>query len=200
MVKIGLIGAPGSGKSTFASMLLAELRKQGFKDAGMCFEAATDWLRIRGSIDGLADQRTISEIQREREADNESLKRFPLICDSMLGMGPIYAAYALDHKLYEKEPEEGDAEDYIEEWGGDDPTYTYVICTPLPDEEDKSNDTRIHNNLQALDIELRCAAYVKQLKGPTVLYADKDLKRRQADVEAFVALLKENKDGPKEQT
>ena len=89
-MRIGLVGAPGSGKTTLAARLFAQLKESGFNDAILVQEYAREYVAQARGLPALKAQIEITNRQFGREI--EALYFSPVVCDSCLWLGGIYAA------------------------------------------------------------------------------------------------------------
>ena len=180
MIKIGIVGAPGSGKTTLGARLYAELLEQGVNSAGYVQEYAKEYLGAIGAIDQ-AGQEVITETQMELEQDAVYANFNPIICDSAIWLGAIYAAYTGSSRGVYIAAATLPANN----------KYTHLIYTPLFDTADKTDQFRIHNHDQAVVLDTMIREYLYNDTGEAhIIEAPKDLSKRQAFIEEFVDQIK----------
>jgi len=157
--KIGMVGAPGSGKTTFAAMLYAELLKRGKNSSRLVMEKAAEHLGFGGRIATIPEQMKVTYDQIEAEAYADNCNFSPLICDGACFMGEVYMDY-----MRRKHPE-------FDLW--DTPLvgmtslnkfyaimndcksqYDLIIYCPLINVGDQTNDHRIHNEHESKMLEI----------------------------------------------
>ena len=143
-MKIGLVGAPGSGKTTLGAMLYTEFLTAGFEGAYLVHEYAKEWLARGNGFDEFMDQYVVSQHQLEREARVDETTFSPVICDSCVWLGGLYAKL----RPLERTPT---VQEYLDKVEAN--TYDVTIFVPLPDKEDHLTQYRVHDNAQALHIQ-----------------------------------------------
>lgn len=166
-MKIGLVGAPGSGKTTLGAMLYAELLSAGVEGAYLIHEYAKEWLALGNEFKTFMDQFVVSNQQIHREELASRTSFTPIICDSAVWLGGVYA------KLGSPEMTSG-VKEYLHRVQEN--TYDITIFIPLPDLKDQTSEYRVHNPEQALHIENLIKEELKFKRG--VIDAPKAFKDR----------------------
>ena len=152
---IGICGAPGSGKSTLAARLYAELMELGINGSRLVTEFAVEFLGQGNKID-TRTQRIISITQEDREQYSIDSKFNPIICDSCIWMGAVYAEVG-----WGETPKDLDREMVNGLYHRTLNRYDLTIYVPLFDVVDKTNTFRIHNAEQSKIVD---AAIQQKLK------------------------------------
>jgi adenylate kinase family enzyme len=179
-MKIGIVGAPGSGKSTLAARLYATLRESGFENSFLVQEYAREWVANMQRLPTFDQQRAITNRQYGREMIADSVNRFsPIVCDSCLWLGPIYAQFGKLASFAEIEK--------YRNWTKEIP-YDVTIMVPLFDLNDHTSNSRKHDNSAAIDIQTMIVNYIDS-NVSNVVNAPKALADRQAFIEDFVKRL-----------
>lgn len=156
-MKIGIVGAPSAGKSCFSASLFSELLIQGAKSASIVTEYAQEYIGRHKKLD-LMDQYVVSKNQILREQNIEDCGFNPIVCDSAIWMGSIYAEFSYnnlpihhkrnwDYKTSRKNTVEM-CDSYLTNH------YDMVVYVPLI-EHSSSQETahRIHNNKDSIIID-----------------------------------------------
>ena len=155
-MKIAVIGAPNSGKSTLAARIYAELLEQGCSGAYLVHEEAKAWLGAGKTIDTFFDQREISEKQFEREQYAVKCGFTHLVCDSHGILGQVILNWRL--QKFGKHEDEKDIPNFDREilkytnWVNSQ-KYDMTIYVPLFSKEDGVNQFRIHDHAQSEEID-----------------------------------------------
>lgn len=95
-MRIGLCGAPGSGKTVLGTMLYLTALSKGFPKTFLVHEYAQERIVSGKTISTIEEQVTTTFVQFGRERDAPSGFN-NIICDSALFLGEIYMEY---NKLY----------------------------------------------------------------------------------------------------
>lgn len=163
--KIGMVGAPASGKSTFAAMLYAELLKRGINSSRLVMEKAAEHLGQGGKIDTVADQIHVSHLQMLSQLHTEKSGFTPIICDGAIFMGEAYMNDKLE-KFPNVDREETfcnltTVNKYMEVMNEYKFMYDIIVYCPLPSEDNKTNKFRIHDGFESkkLATEMRKMLY-----------------------------------------
>lgn len=167
-MRIGIAGAPGSGKTTFAALLYTELLAQGNQGAFLIHEYAKEWLANGNELKTFMDQIHVSNEQISRELKASKSTFSPIICDSCIWLGGIYTSL-MDY------PQTSLVKSLITNVETFD--YDMTIFIPLPDSEDKLSKFRIHNAKQSEHIE-DLILDICSNKGKNVWYAPSKLEDR----------------------
>jgi hypothetical protein len=180
-MRIGLCGAPLSGKTTLGAMLYTEFLKQGVEGAYLIDEYAKHHLAMGLPIKTEHDQRTISNRQMNREDFFEGAAFNPFICDSCVWLGKVY----MDLNGWNSD------EVYLKEM--DSHTYDVTIYIPLQDVTGETSEFRVHDGMQSA----RIAYLIEQelLTKSGVIYAPVNYKDRDEWVKQFVKQWKEQSSG-----
>jgi nicotinamide riboside kinase len=90
-MRVALVGAPGSGKSTVAAETMAELREQGYP-VEFVSEFAREFICANGGIDNEYQQVFMASEQRRREETMALKSNLIVISDSSYLMNHVYAS------------------------------------------------------------------------------------------------------------
>lgn len=152
-IKIGFVGAPGSGKTTLAAQMYSDLLKYGCATARLVPEFAQEFLGAGETINQ-ETQPLITLEQTNREIAASSAKFSPLVCDSAIWLGAIYAEYSANVNNLERTKE---FEEYLEATYASHANYDYIVYVPLFDNTSKTNAHRIHDeeSAKAIDVMIR---------------------------------------------
>ena len=173
--KIGIVGAPSSGKSVLACRLTAELMERGIHGARLVTEYAIEHLGMGNTIARLADQENISSRQISEERYASKCNFNPLICDSAIWIGKVYIL----HKAVKNTKQNQEFVDaYLEKMDKYKDQYDMTIFVPLFSKKAELNTFRIHDNTQAIDLDKIIREELKTIKN--VMKAPKLLKDREA--------------------
>ena len=142
--KIGIVGAPGAGKTAFGAALYAELLIRGVEGAFLIPEYAKEHLANGKTLRTFLDQFTVTNEQILREQQYEKTLFSPIICDTCVWLGGIYA------KLMGLRRHTQLDEYFIRL---DSVDYDLTIFVPLPNTDDHTSQYRIHDAKQSLDIQ-----------------------------------------------
>ncbi len=155
-IKIGFVGAPGSGKTTLAASLYAELLKRGVSTARLVPEAAQEHIGSGKEINIQTQQEiTLEQINRELKA--ESCGFDVLVCDSAAWLGSLYMRYNLATNNI---PPTKALDYYMDEGDGLYHTYDYMIYVPLFVESSQISKHRIHDYSQSEHIDALINQYL----------------------------------------
>lgn len=183
--KIAICGAPGSGKTTFAARLYADLLESGVSSTKLITEYAQDYLGKGLKIDTIKDQQYITQQQYEREQYAANHSYSPLICDSPIWIGAVYLQYN-----YNKNPI--NTEEFLPVYSSCIETYNdydTTIYVPMFDTvNSRLNRHRIHDVQQALTIDTMIYDVVK--KCSNVYTVSEKLSERHDDVKRIIDSLK----------
>lgn len=166
-MRIGLVGAPSSGKSSLAAMLYAELLIAGVEGAYLIQEYAKEWLASGNKFESVLDQMIVSNRQIHREDQISKTSFTHLVCDSCIWLGGIYANMG--------SPEQTPAvKEYLNTVNSF--NYDVTIFVPMPDTNDHVSEFRVHNGQQSLHVQNLILEELKSKKG--VIDAPKNFKDR----------------------
>jgi len=167
-MKIGLIGAPQSGKTTLGAMLYAEFLREGSEGAYLIPEYAKYWIASGHTIRDCGEQEHVGHSQMCQETAIMQTTFSPIICDSVLFLGKIYAKHAgyctnAEFSSYIKEVEKF--------------KYDVIIHTPLVFASNEKCEFRIHDARESLHIASLIEEELKQhknvIRAPNV-FEDRD--------------------------
>lgn len=181
-MRIAVVGAPGSGKSTFSARLYAELLERGVVSARLVTEYAQEWLGQGNQID-FSGQKTITKNQIDRENYTENCGFSPIICDSGIWLGSIYREYWLENNSIGLGWPRTDIE-YIHKTMEYIKNYEITIYVPLFKKDDQINEFRIHDGLESKEIDKKI---LEKLDGRRIQY--QKVPRKIADREHFVKIV-----------
>lgn len=159
-MRIAVIGAPGSGKTTFSARLYAELLERGLNSTRLVTEYAQEWLGQDKEID-FVGQKNITKYQNEREEYTESCGFSPIVCDSAIWLGAVYREYWLENNSNSRRYSDNDMEYMIttmKHINKYDMTF-YVPMWTKCSELVELSEFRIHDNSESSVIDkkiLRC--------------------------------------------
>lgn len=160
--KIGIVGAPGAGKTTFAAKLYAKLLEEGVPSTRLVSEYAQEVLGRNEKIDP-QNQVNITSTQMMREHYIQSCNFNPIICDSAVWLAAMYIDDKLEYPLFTKPHELKDYFKYgqmpykhaLSEW-----EYAAIIYTPLFRNDNQQSQFRIHDYAQAKLIQDSLDEYI----------------------------------------
>lgn len=150
-MKIGIIGAPASGKTTFAARLYARLLEMGISGTRLVPEYAHEFLGQNSTIT-FRDQVNITSEQLWREFYHKSCGFDPLICDSAVFIAKYYSMLAAGPgpMIW---PEFEQREEYHKLLDLTKHSYDLVVYVPLFHNTDKLNQFRIHDASQSHKVD-----------------------------------------------
>jgi nicotinamide riboside kinase len=153
---VTIIGAPASGKSTLATIVQTELKKQG-KNSIFISEAATDYIAEYGVPNTPQDQIVIFYQQTNRERMFIGSKDY-IICDSSGILNYFYFRNLFDNKLSNKDIAvinhlQKEILKTINQWD-------YVFYVP-PMVDNVDDGIRYHDKKQILDLDRRIKSYLE---------------------------------------
>ena len=148
---IGIVGAPGSGKSVIAARLYAELLERGINSSRLVTEAAAEYLGRGNTIINLDGQIEITDEQIKKEEYNSKCNFNPIICDSAIWLGSIYREFYINNNPESKN--DLSETEYIENNYETIHDYAMTVYVPLFHMGDKINNFRIHDGSQSREID-----------------------------------------------
>lgn len=185
MFKIGLAGAPLSGKTTLGAMLYTEFMQEGVEGVYLIPEEAKTWLAEGNKIESYRDQFTISN--RQKNAEDQIVKKTtfnPVICDSCLWLGKVYLEmndWGKDHQLYSFLM--SDFERY---------KYDMTIYIPMSNTTGETSEYRVHDGMQSAKIAYLIEQELKTKD--SVFYAPVDYAQRDEFVKYIVKTWRERQE------
>lgn len=195
--RIGLVGSPGSGKSTFAAMLYAEMLQRGINSSRLVLEKALDHLGAGEKIDTPADQIVVTHKQMHAEATAILSNFNPIICDSAIFSGEVYMMEKLN-----KHPETdldkelvglSSVDRYMDVMNKYKGYYNAVVYCPLVDETSQLNKFRIHNIEQSRSIDQQMQIMIEGLpKNVIVFKLSKSYPERVKDLVGIANYIQQN--------
>lgn len=189
--KIGMVGAPGSGKSTFAAMLYSELLQLGFSGSRLVQEKAQEYLGSGREIKRIKDQFSVTNMQKFEEDKISSLNFDPVICDSAMLMSRIYMDTIVESVNDINLEDEFYKEKFDEITMGCNDRYDLVVYCPLIDTLDKRGQFRIHSPEQSKEIDNRILDLISCLEEDSLVYrVDDDVSQRKLDAIYLAKLIK----------
>lgn len=171
--KIGLCGAPLSGKTTLGALLYAEFLKQGVEGAYLIDEYAKLHLSKGMKIDTFDKQFLVSRRQMLKELELEQSSMSPIICDSCVWLSKVYSEFS----GYPSTPELTHHFDNLKNY-----KYDLTIFCPLSNVTGEASEYRIHDGGQAAKISYLIQ---KELEG-LVVYSPIKFEAREAWVKGLV--------------
>jgi hypothetical protein len=176
--KIGIVGAPSSGKSVLACRLTAEIMERGLSGARMVTEYALEHLGQGKPIDKLDHQALISTRQISAERYASKCNFNPIICDSAIWIGKVY----INHNSLKNNCGilTMDEAEYVQQMDRFKEAYNMTIYVPLFSKKSELNTFRIHDNEQAVELDKLIKSELKQARN--VIKAPKLLKDRESFV------------------
>ena len=174
LMLIGIVGAPGSGKSTLAARLYADLMELGINSSRLVTEFAVEWLG-QGNEINTRTQRIISITQEDREQYSIDSKFDPIICDSVIWLGAVYAELG-----WGEAPKDLDREMVNGLYHRTLNRYDITIYVPLFDAVDKTNTFRIHNAEQSKRVDDLIREKLKLVKNGNWVQSPKKIEERSA--------------------
>lgn len=171
-MKIGILGAPGSGKTVFSARLYAEILERGVNSARLVPEYAHEHLGAGCPIESLDDQEEVSLVQKLRQDTAEECNFNPIICDSALWIGGVY----IKHKIQTGQIPHDDKSVKFLDWIYE-TSYDITVHVPLFKTDNQVNQFRIHDYTQSQEIEQIIKNDLTLV--PNVFYAPKTINDRE---------------------
>jgi len=191
-MKIGLVGAPGSGKTTLAAKLYARLLEEGISTARLVSEYGSEHLGMGRKISKYIDQKEIMMKQIEREEHHERCNFDPIICDTCIWMSGIYLQDMIDNNRLTSPIYTEQKAEYLRTSFSYAERYDITIFVPMHDDVDKLSRIRIHNSSEARAIENKIKNYLAHVKTKAI-EAPKELFGRDAFINKLVEDIKDCK-------
>jgi tRNA uridine 5-carbamoylmethylation protein Kti12 len=188
--KIGLVGAPSSGKSVLATRLTAELLERGVHGSKLVTEYALEYLGMGKPITKLEHQVHITTRQMSEERYAEKCNFNPIICDSALWIGKVYAELNLKNMPKITQQNQDDVDAYLVKCDKYKEHYDLCIYVPLFSRKSELNTFRVHNAEQAMEIDKLIRNELKGVKN--VIKAPKSLKDRESFIKYISGEIIEN--------
>ena len=188
-MKIGFIGAPGSGKTVLAAKLYAKLLENGVYSTRLVSEYAQDFLGSGGII---TPETQIEITEKQKQLENATIKNnyLPIVCDSAIWLGAIYMRYNIvSHRI---EPT-NKILNYIDNTMDTFHDYEYLVYVPLFNEESKENEFRVHDFSDAEQIDRMIFETIldKSKLGQT-FHAPDELHEREAFLDRICVGIRQN--------
>lgn len=155
-MRIAIVGSPGSGKTTLASMLYSRCLLGGLSKARLVLEEAPRYIGENGHLDTLADQIQCWHLQELDCIRNEAGGFNPVILDGALWLSSVYVRYSTTEAVfpnYFAGLTFNDAAEHISESEQYLTKYDLTLYTPWVDRRVETGLHRIHDGDQSRTID-----------------------------------------------
>lgn len=169
--KIGVVGAPSSGKTCLSARVHAEILERGINSCKLVTEFALDYLGMGNPIETLENQSFITDEQIQLEERAKLCNYNPIVCDSCIWIGKVYILH--NNKVLTE-----DMQEYIEKVEKFKDLYDMTIYVPLFSKKSQLNTFRVHDSEAATELDKLIKTELKGAKN--VIKAPKSLKDRES--------------------
>jgi nicotinamide riboside kinase len=169
-MRVAIVGAPGTGKTTCAADTVADLREYGYS-CEFVPEFAREFILANNGIHNVFEQVFMAREQKRREEILSLKKDLIVVSDSPYILNQIYACLLAANHKKGKRIDQADSlilEMLYKEFHEAMRNYDIIALAEMPEETNHSDGVRIHTLDQSMDIQRHIKSFLDLHGGPDI--------------------------------